>query len=360
MYARINFGMGGVQLGALGASAVSAVLGQGPAEPPNLPPVGAPVAPAAVQEAVVWNAPPQCPVQATVEASIAELAGRVPLAEEIRIRAEVQRRVEDWELRLTTATGRAPTTREQVFHADTCESLADATALLVAVLMDPVATAGTVARRTAPVVRPPQLERETEPGPPPPRTPAPTTATSPRPNWSFGVQLGVGGEYQAVPRGTGGARLSLFAQRPGFELRLAGSYWLPRRTEGTDQPGAVVQLGTAELSPCWVPTTGRLQFPICAGVEAGGIRGDGIDVDRARGPTIAWLAATVGPGIRWWVRPRVALVADLQGYGALLRAQLTLGDDAEVLHEPSTLGFRGLVGLSIGLSAFPAATSENR
>ena len=351
-------GMAGAQLGAFGASAVSAFVGLGPAQPPPLPPVGAPVARAPLTTAVVWSAPASCPVQATVEASIAELAGRVPLTDEIRVQAQVEQRTDDWELRLTTTTGGTQTTREQVLHADSCESLADATALLVAVLMDPIATAGTLSRRPAPLVRP----RQPAPVARVERRPAPEPAAAPpiKPKWALGVQLGVGGEYQAVPRGTGGARFGFLVHRPGFELRIMGSYWLPRRTSSDGQPGAVVQLGTAGLSPCWVPTVGRIQLPVCAGLEAGGIRGDGIEVDRARGPTIAWLAATVGPGIRWWVRPRVALVAGLEGYGALLRPQLTLGDDSRVLHEPSTLGFRGLLGVSIGFSDFSGATLDNR
>lgn len=293
--------------------------------------------------AIDWQAPPGCPTQPEVERAVAELAGRIPRPDELTATALVERRETQWSLTLTIAS--EGTDHRQVLHAEDCDSLATAAALVVAVLLDPLATATASPPAPTPAPRP-------EPTPEPAARAAPTRAA---PRWGLGMQLLGGGEYVAIPRGGGGASLALVATRGRFELRIAGSYWAPRRTGNGAEPGASVQLGAAAVEGCFVPSSGTVDFPVCASVEAGAVRARGVDVDNARPALVPWVAAGLGPGLRWWVRPRFALAATAQLVVPLAQTQLKLGavSDGRVIHESAPAGFRGLLGLAFRFSGAP-------
>ncbi len=300
------------------------------------------------QSAIQWEAPAGCPTQAEVEEAIADLAGRIPLLGELDARAVVESVDGVWTLRLEVVGDHE--LQPQRFKADDCQTLATAAALVVAVLLDPVATALSVvpSEPAEPIVSPeaePMVASTSEPVRPEARS-APS-------RWRFGMHLEVGGEFGAVPRGTGGARIGLMVRRRRFEARAIGSYWLPRRTQPGSSPGARVQMGAAGLAACFVAGQGRFDVPMCAAIEGGAVRAVGVDVAAGRTAVIPWLAATVGPGVRWWLRPRFAFVASAEVFAPILRTRLTVGqvDDGRIVHDAAQAGFRGLVGVAVDFSA---------
>lgn len=322
---------------------LASILALGVGQPPALPPV------AAESDYLDWQAPASCPSAGEVRASVAELAGRSPDPQEVAVRAVASSDAGGWQLQLSTRAGRVE--QLQTLRADSCEGLADATALIVAVMLDPVGAASRISvaepvaeRGLTPAPEPAPAAEESPPEPEQIRT-APT-------RWSFGLGLGLGGERGAVPRGTGGARLTLFARRRRFEARVHGSYWIPRATR---EPGARVQLGTAGVAACFVPAVGALQIPVCAGLEGGGLQAQGDRVPNDQTATLPWLAATVGPSLRWWVRPRFGLFAAAEAFLPLVTPQVTLrsAGGQRVVHQPAVAGFRGFLGISVRFSGAP-------
>jgi hypothetical protein len=86
---------------------------------------------------IAWDAPAGCPDEAYVRASVEQLlAGGGPVPAHVDARARVERGAgEQWRVRLTTV--REGATGERVVESGSCRSLADATALIVALTIDP-------------------------------------------------------------------------------------------------------------------------------------------------------------------------------------------------------------------------------
>src|SRR5262249_10314346 len=84
-----------------------------------------------------WQAPPECPGSAYVMGEVArQLAGSTASPDKrIRARAEVQKEGAKWNLRLSVEQG--DRRGERSLRAESCKAAADATALIVAMAVDP-------------------------------------------------------------------------------------------------------------------------------------------------------------------------------------------------------------------------------
>ncbi|MCB9611040.1 MAG: hypothetical protein H6721_02265 [Sandaracinus sp.] len=90
-----------------------------------------------------WSAPEECPSEAVLRGEVERLLGG-PLGDDTPdVRARVSRRGESWRLRL-----RVGTEGERRLEARTCTLLAEATALIVALAIDPVRVVETTEVRT--------------------------------------------------------------------------------------------------------------------------------------------------------------------------------------------------------------------
>lgn len=327
-------------------SLLSLVLVLAPQYAPGKPTVAEPS-----RTSIQWLAPTTCPAQVDVQAAITQLAGRAPRSGELTATAVVAQEASAWTLQLSVVH-EASVFQQQLVASD-CATLADATALVIAVLLDPIAAA-----RAAP----PRVDRAVSTGPQ--KTDRPPTSVDPpaRPRWKVGMQLRLGGEYAAIPRGTAGGRIGLMFRRKQLELRLDGSYWVPRRTARGTAAGAVVQLGTAAASACIVPSVRRVELPLCGGLEAGATQARGLNVANARPVTVPWVALTASPGVRWWLRPRFALLATAEVFAPIVRPALKLGPaaDGRTIHRAGPVGARGLIGIVVGFSRFGDGSEPSR
>src|SRR5690606_28838230 len=99
---------------------------------------------------------------------------------------------------------------------------------------------------------------------------------------------------------------------------------------------------------CGVPHVGRVEFPICAGIEAGALRGAGTGTTPNPGQaTLPWAAALVGHGLRWAVRERLALGLDVELLVPFVRGGFTIAG-AEVSRFAAA-GLRGFAALELRL-----------
>ncbi|MCY0987793.1 hypothetical protein OV203_11695 [Nannocystis sp. ILAH1] len=340
-----------------------------------------------------WQAPPECPRAAEIEARVTALLGGSPGGPQLRVRAAVERTGDEWRLRLLARRGGA-SQRRVLRHRD-CATLGEATALLVALAVDPVGTkidprlmallrapAGPATPpRTATPVQPATREPEpwvsqlvidvpverrspaaSTPSPTPSLTPAPSPATAAAPTpsptpvrpatatpaavaspapaparaalerWAA-LRIGGGAALGATPGVSGGfvGAAGLGLGRRG-RLELTASWWAPTRTRLAASPGAGadVSLATGGLRGCFAPGRAWLEVPLCLGVEFGSMRARGFGVADARVERSLWSALTLGAAVALVPAPRWAVWLAVDGHLALNRPQFLIDGGGEV------------------------------
>ncbi len=250
---------------------------------------------------MTWDAPPECPNEHDVRDAVARNLGR-PLSavsqQAVVANANVWRRDDGrWELRLVTKTPAG--TRERQLVADRCDVLADATALLLAVAVDPrlAETEHEVVDRTS-LAQAPMATT--------PRAPTTGPAGGPRTlsrsrRVRFGVRSSVGVEGRALPGWGPGVLLDFGVYGKHWRAELATSYWFKRsaRLSSDPQVGGDLQLWTGGMRAGPVFTAGPLEIPLRLGLELGVMWGHGIGVLRPRTDRLLWLAVLVGPALAW-------------------------------------------------------------
>lgn len=233
-----------------------------------------------------WNAPETCPSRAQVQAELTRLlGGTIPMApgDDLEVRASVEHgRV--WSVVLATRrAGRAEGRRS--LEAPSCQSLAEATALIVALMIDPdaVAAHSKEARpEPAPVTPPPSVVVV-------PESPGATTflvsihtqtrlGTLPGVDVGLGLGAGiVGRRWMLVVRGTYGLRRDQVANLS---------------TE--PDAGGRFNILTGALSGCFDLIQGRFAFGPCALAEAGWVSAKGYGADAGYSKSAPWVALGAG------------------------------------------------------------------
>jgi hypothetical protein len=317
------------------------------AQPAAAPPVELPVD-------VSWEAPRGCPDAARILGEIARLlASTEPGPHRKRVRASAQpRRTADggWRLQLVIRDDSGETARRTLADRS-CAVIADATALIVAIAVDPtIQTTGAPA--AAPAAPAPPAPARAEPAPAtaiaadlsverPAAAPALRRAT--RTRYAAGV-FGTG-RTGVLPGVDGGAGLSLAGIAGRWRLELAAGYVFPGDVTLASNPGAGARLWQwwLALAPCRVADWRRFEFLLCAGVEGGALHGRGI------GDTVAptdgrqpWLALAAGAGAIWLVGDNVGVRLAAAAALAVLRPAFDLGSEA--VHRTGVLSGRMTLG----------------
>lgn len=356
--------------------------------------LSSPPAPRADAPWLRWHAPPGCPGGQRVEALVGERLARAVAPGEIEVDARLEPEPTGFRVDLTMTRGAAVEAR--TLEASECEVLADATALLVAVTVDPLAasrrrptpqrpsipeptiaraprdrSAGTGARRpTSPIASSDEvagldatassdaidrldaaamgdevtgldtITESSETMDPPRRS------TSARPSSSVtalgGLALGT------TPGLTGGPSLAWGLLWPRLRLELAGLYSAPR-LRGESRGAVSVSLGVVRAGACARLGTTTLELPLCGGVEVGTLRGEGRRAVDARTTHATWLAAALGLGLTGWWHPRIAPVArvDLVLPVAYPAFELRSADAAVELFRPWVVSGRLWLGVEL-------------
>lgn len=287
-------------------------------------PTAAPVsglAPDALRVEIHWDAPAECPDLSAVREHAERLLGQsldAPRTQQIVARAKVHRNeAGNWELWLSlTANNRVA---QETLIAKQCRALADATALKVALAIDPVATAHAIEVATVDTVPSPRPAAIRQPSPDQPSTSTPVSS-------SGGVRLAGGAAVGLLPGIGGGAGLTLWLQHAPWRAELAGQgFWGgDAHDERLATVGAHLQLFSGSARGCRVVRAGSVEFPLCLGAELGVMHGAGFGLENTEKSNSWWAALVFGPALRLPLSDAISLWFAADGVVPLLRPGFTV------------------------------------
>jgi hypothetical protein len=310
-----------------------------------------------------WKAPPECPDEGYVRGAIDRLlAGGPRTSSRVDARAEVARSGARWRVTLVTVRDGASGQRE--VEAGSCRSLADATALIVALTVDPTRVA---ANRPQPVdassaldagvaadaevpsdaAGAPPIEAPVPPPPattPPPNTPPqaaprkvgvsrpPSSPSGRRPEIHGALFALLGGDRGTLPSTAYGVALGGALLIGPLRVEVYGSYWPPQYAyESRTLEGGSVRLYAGGVRGGYGLTRERIELMPCVGFEGGALYAEGINAVSNGSATGPWLALTGDARVSIRLAARFRLAVDL-GFGLPLRR------DSFVLDKPSPAG----------------------
>lgn len=324
-----------------------------------------------------WVAPPQCPDETRGAEHLTRFLG----GRELPAPARVELAPSPMGLVATVTVDGATRT----LHAVDCETLARAAALVVAVSLDPIATAAMVleddrgelerpASGSAQGRAPAQLSTSSvatarEPSgaqgaaanetiaPPPARRRGWDRADMPpradagfaggNRHWlaaSGGIGLAI------IPPLTGAVRLGYAFERSLLRVQAEITYAAPRPVTYVAEPTVGGRFQTVALGAraCFAPAAGRVAVPLCGGVEGGPIFGRGIGVSNMQSPVGAWVGGLAGAAAVVRVHARLALVAGAELLVALSRPAFHVGTRG-TLFTAMPMGLRAMAGIELRL-----------
>ncbi|MDC0667722.1 hypothetical protein [Nannocystis radixulma] len=314
---------------------------------------------------IQWLAPAGCGSRDALLARIAERRGRPLEPGQARLVARATGsgpRRHRLELEFDVA-GRHDA---RVLVARSCAALVDAAALVVTLAVDGSSGEAPVPpsepldepppepepepESVVPPVVPPEPALEAVPEPPATAEPLAPPPPPPRPRRRPGgfLRLQGLGEFGALPGPTGGVGLAGGLLWRWFRLELHASYLAPRTDRAFDTDIRVSLVAAGALG-CVRLGRRALEFPICLGLEAGGLPG-AADGPGGRNSSVGrWLAATGSVGAAVRVHPRVAVWAALHGLAAIQRGSFVLrtGHQDFSLHDPSIGSGRLALGVEV-------------
>jgi hypothetical protein len=283
-----------------------------------------------------WQAPAGCPSRDDLRAEIARLLGgeiRVPKGGDIKAVAVVAHG-QTWSLAIETELAGQPGRRS--IEAASCQDLADATALIIALMIDPNAVA---AHATQP-----------RPVPPPaPSDPAPQKAR----RVAYLVGIHAAGSYGTLPSidaGLGGG-VGLAGRRWRVELR--GTYGLRRDQRVTaPSPAPADSYGrfnfvAAALAGCVNLGRESLAFGPCADAEVGVLSAKGLGVSEGFPAQTLWLALGAGAYAAIPLGPHLSLPLHLDVVAPLLRPEFVFRNVPTRVFRAPVVGGRISAGIEL-------------
>ncbi len=303
-----------------------------------------------------WSAAEGCPTQASV-VSTAEGLTRGGMPRPLRAEARVDEQGGLYTLELVVDDPQGAQSR--VLTGPSCDSLADAVAVILVVASDPV----TLAER---IVAPERGIEDSaiELGPPEPLSPAtpaqgPADARRPSPakprrehRWptlELGASLvgGLGPSQRPAWGFSGGAGFVWTHLRAD----LRGSYWMPSRAAAPERQdmGAELTLaaGAARVGPRW--SWGRLSLALVGGVELGALTAQGYGIGENHRSRGLWGAGLLAPRLAWRPLRWLSLAAEVEGIVAVTRRSYTAVGSDEILYTVPLGGVRIVGGVTFVL-----------
>jgi len=335
-----------------------------------------------------WEAPAGCPDRAYVWSRARRLIGTREPSGPMEGEAIVRRTLDGLTLTVDvwTPSGRS----HKVVEADECRVLAEVTALMVALALEPTRVVAAIPVAAAPpgLVPAPQAPEVIEPAPVvSPAVPpvVPPAASLDRPNSADPGEPSVSrrdadprraeaanaaaDDRARAPRGVEGLLGASFAVGrglvPGFDGRLAAGagvqsrrvraeliafHVLAQRARYDDLPGVGASVAawgaSARLGPRWSRSAVAAHLLADVGIAAVVAEGFGVTVpDRAAD---TWIALGLVPGVRWRPTPRASLGLDVEGQVAVRRPAFVL-DALDPLHRAARIAARVAVVVEIRL-----------
>jgi hypothetical protein len=304
-----------------------------------------------------WNAPAGCPDADSIRKRISSLIATDRQGEGILfVRGVIEQTASGFSLALQTDFLEHRSTRR--IEGTRCSDLGEATALVIATALEPGLNAShgpksesipepATASQPQPQPKPkPERKQKPERGPTLARQPNTAVvgggfgdeASVPQRNRApshFTLRSGLHLEYGSLPAIGGGIDLAGVLNWDRLRLELRGAYLWPRTADGPANTAGRFQLGAVGTALCGRLWAGRVEFPLCAGLEAGAMRVDSRGALPANTIHNLWLAPLVGAG--------VAVAGQRFGFWSLLETGIT------------AVGSRTFIGDELVFASFPAS-----
>jgi len=242
-----------------------------------------------------WRAPEGCPPASALEAEIEHLLGG-PARDHARDDLRVQASVEHGSLWMVTLETTSRTASgHRMIEANTCQGLANATALIVALMIDPDAVAARTSQSQEAKSQPPPPPAPTAPEPTPvPAAPAPRGART----TSGLVGLAATANVGVLPSPDVGVGASVGVVRPRWRIEARAAYG-PRRVQSesmANPPGSYGRFSFVAGTLVGCMTFSRPWFELgpCADVEFGAVHGEGVGATQTTASTSPWLGVGAG------------------------------------------------------------------
>jgi hypothetical protein len=278
-----------------------------------------------------WQAPLGCPARDELRAEIARLLGgtiRVPSGGDIKARAVVLHE-QTWSLTIETQSAGRPGQRS--IEAASCQDLADATALIIALMVDPDAVA---ANATNPKPVPAT--------PPPDSRPAPAMQRR-SVQYLVGVHAAASqGTLPSFDLGIGGG-VGLAGRRWRVELR--GTYGL-RRDQKAGAYGEF-NFAAAALAACFNFQWGGVALGPCADGELGLVSAKGVNVDESFPAQTLWAALGAGAYAAIPLGPHLSLPLHLDVLAPLRRTEYMVKNVPGRVYQAPAVGGRLSAGIEL-------------
>jgi hypothetical protein len=236
-----------------------------------------------------WQALTDCPTPDDVRAEVVRLLGgqvRLPAGRDFKASAQVAH-AQTWSVSIQTEL--AGRSGRRSIEAASCQDLADATAMILALAIDPTIAATLPVRSNPSVLPPPRpspppVAGDSHPAPPPPV------------DFLFGLQAtGSQGPLPSVDVGVGGS-VGLASRRFRVELRVAYGLRRDQIAKAATPPDAYGRFNflAGTLVGCFNVGHEALAFGPCADVEVGVVSAQGFGVSESFLVHRAWLAFGAG------------------------------------------------------------------
>ena len=297
---------------------------------------------------LTWTAPPSCPSEAQAqEQLVRELGTKLASATGVSFEAVATKQHAGFQLELTTREGGA--LHERRIQAKSCEELLEA--MVVAVSLALQAAAESVEPPAAEAQAPsnePDLAEPLAPTPPAPAKPPPphgADAWRVRPLGGVGAVIDVG----VFPQPGFGVQGFLGVRLSDFKLIGSGGFFPEHSARLVGSAGARFMLSFGGASVCYTPQNAVWELGACVGAELGSLAAMGTNVRNPRSTSSLWAAANAAA---WFtVRPRATGWGVFLSPGVIvpLRRPPFVLTELGLVHQPSSLGFRGLAGLELEL-----------
>jgi hypothetical protein len=291
-----------------------------------------------------WLAPAGCPSRDEVNAEIARLLGgsiRVPQGGDIKARAQVVQGA-TWSLAMDTEL--AGRLGRRSLEAASCQDLANAAALIIALMIDPEAVAAH-ATPPQPVAAPPSPV-----APPPVTAPSPAPERKPRAvEYLVGIlAAGSFGTLPSIDAGLGGG-IGLQGRRWRAELR--GTYGLRRdqKAWAAAPAGAYGQFNfwAVAFAGCFNVGRESWAFGPCADAEVGVISAQGFGVSQSLPASTLWSALGAGGYAAISLGRHLGLPLHLDVLAPLRRSEFVFKNEPTRVFRAPAVGVRMSAGIEL-------------
>jgi hypothetical protein len=251
---------------------------------------------------LAWEPVVGCPSLEEVAHRITRLVGRPPVIRPIAVTGRAAAKDGRWRVELSIRT--AETSESRVLEGESCDAVADAAAVVVALTIDPSGGLTMPPPGQEAVTPRVVLEPETSS---PPATPASELT------WTRKAWLGFLGTAGVEPRLASGLVAGAGVTWKELWLEATVGYGFPQRVKVVGKSGAQVSLATAGLRMCRAHGLAAVQLAGCAVAETGRQQAKGFGVADPRAVGGTW--AAVGAGMSAEVDVGAASFLRLDGNG---------------------------------------------